>query len=123
MTKKVIVAEDMESLRTMYSLYLGHIRGLEYDLCKNGEELLEKIKNTKYDLVLTDNNMGYGINGIGVVKEIRKTNNSIPIYVISGDEIEPEALQAGATGYISKPEGIGKFFKQLSEGKIIADYK
>lgn len=104
MAKKIIVAEDQDSIRELIGAYLGR-KCLEVELCENAEQLLEKIKNTYYDLVLTDNYMS-GIKGIEAVRRIRETDKNIPIYVMSGRGVEIEALQAGATGYIQKPFGL-----------------
>ena len=104
MAKKVIIAEDESSIRNLLGGYLGN-KGLECDLCENAEQLLEKMKNNSYNLVITDNDMGR-IKGIEAVKAIRETDKTIPIYVMSGREIEQEALQAGATGYLQKPFGL-----------------
>lgn len=121
MAKKIIVAEDQKPIRDICALYFQMIKGLEYDLCENAEQLLEKMRNVQYDLVLTDNDMGYGMKGIEAVRKIRETNKTTPIYLMSGDEIKYEALQAGATGYIPKPSGLGEFLRQLIAGEILAD--
>jgi CheY-like chemotaxis protein len=122
MAKKIIVAEDQESIRNICSLYFKQIKDLEFDLCENAEELLEKMRNARYDLVITDNDMGTGIKGVEAIRRIRESDKIIPIYLMSArKEIEQEALQAGATGYISKPLGLGEFLRQLIAGNILAD--
>lgn len=113
MIKKVIIADDEPIIRDLLGKMLGNVNGLECDLCKNAEQLLERIANTQYDFVLTDNDMNPGIKGIEAVRMIREMGvyKNTPIYVMSGREVGDEALQAGATGYIRKPFKMNRLIK------------
>ena len=113
MPKRIIIAEDNESLRESYVECFRLLKGdLEIEAVSSGEELLERMKNKRYDLVMTDNDLGNGINGFEVITRIRESNKTIPILMVSGTEgiIEKFAVQSGATGYLVK--------KNMSLGKI-----
>jgi DNA-binding response OmpR family regulator len=71
---------------------------------RSGGEAIEKLRATKYDLVLLDVNMP-GLNGIDTCKTIRAESN-VPIIMLTvraseGDRVE--AFEAGANDYVIKP--------------------
>ena len=119
--KKVLIAEDNEKLRqilveTLNSLdYLSH--GVE-----SGDKALEKLKTEKFDLLITDVKMPR-MDGITLLKEIRKMGNMIPVVMITAyPQVYPaqKALQEGADGYLSKPfrvEKIDELMRILLEDK------
>jgi len=107
MVKKVIVADDDPMLRELLMDFLGvafQKEGIEveFDEASNGKELVEKVREGDYALVLTDNEMPGG-NGLNAIREIRGYNEIVPIYMLSGSDVSEEALKAGATGYFAKP--------------------
>ncbi len=116
MPKRIIIIDDEELIRSFLSSYLEQ-KGLEVESCQNAEELLEKIKQAEYDMVLTDNDMRSPIKGLEAIKIIRKDfGKNIPLYLMSGREISREALdEAGASGYLRKPFGL-KDLDALVEG-------
>ncbi len=122
MSKKIIIAEDDEYLRKSYVDCLKLLKSdLEIEAVSNGEELLERMKNSKYDLVMTDNDLGRGINGFEVITKIREFNKTIPILMISGTEgLEKWALEYGATKYIVKGNiSLGKLKKEIIDSYLI----
>ena len=82
----------------------------------NGEEALEVLKNAdKVDLVLTDMSMP-GMDGSGLVREIRKTPRfaAIPVYVITADvEMQEEYKQLGFDDMLIKPITLDKLKELL----------
>jgi len=76
----------------------------------NGMEALEYIKNNKPDAVLLDVLMP-GIDGLEVLKRIRKMDDGLPVYIItafSTDERFREANKLGASGFIVKTDDLAK---------------
>ena len=74
----------------------------------NGPEALNKVNEKVFDAVLMDINLGAGLNGLDVTKEIRKNHaySQTPIvaltaYALDGDR--EKFIQGGCTHYISKP--------------------
>ena len=101
---KVIVAEDYDSMREMWGIFLTR-RGIEVTLCENGEQVLEEIaKNSHYDGLITDDRMGPGITGSDLTRILRqKLGDKFPICLVSGTLSDKEAKEAGATYYFRKP--------------------
>lgn len=90
--------------------------------CTNGEEGLNKYlecnvedKSTKINLIITDIEMPKQ-NGLEMIKEIRKTDISIPIIIFSAydnTEYFMEAIKIGIDGYVLKPYPIDKISEVL----------
>ena len=75
--------------------------------CKNGQEVLDFLKNQEVDLVITDINMPV-MDGITLVKKITKLYPKTKIMILSMYEerhIINKAIKAGANGYMSKNVG------------------
>ena len=102
---KVLVAEDV-ILNQLYIKTLLDNFGIEYDIVANGKLAIEKIKKTRYDLVLLDIQMPI-MNGFEVTNIIRKKLKlSIPIIALTADVTTTNLEQCKALGmndYISKP--------------------
>ena len=107
--------EKMKLLLIDDDLNLNQV--LEYQLTKhkfetvtavNGKTGLEKFKKTEFDVVVTDIEMP-DINGIEVLREIRKLNNDVIFVIITAYGSVDNALEAcklGADDYLTKPFGI-----------------
>lgn len=102
---KIIIADDHPMLRS------GLIQTInkEVDLkvteeCESGEELLSKILDNDFDIVILDIDMP-GRNGIEILKEIKKLKPELAVLILSSfDETRygVRAIQAGANAYLSK---------------------
>jgi CheY-like chemotaxis protein len=103
--KNILVAEDNPTNQT---LILSQLEALGYaaDLAKNGQEALNKIVNSDYQLLLTDCNMPL-IDGYKLARTIRQSGNQqLPIIALTADafpEKKEECLKAGMNGQITKP--------------------
>ena len=69
-----------------------------------GYELLRKVQNNQYDVVLLDISLP-DINGLEVLKEIKKKKPKLPVLIISmylEEQYALRAMKAGAQGYVTK---------------------
>lgn len=102
----LLIVEDNPDNRELLSIYLldaGH----EVDYAESGAEALEKIQTHKFDLVLLDIMM-WGLNGIEVLREIRKRHsmNELPVIMVTARHESEEmvtAFELGANDYVTKP--------------------
>ena len=101
----ILIAEDSDIGFTLLSELLGE-KSPRLLWAKNGKECIETYNNFKSDIniILTDINMPK-MNGIEVIREIRKGNKDIPIIVLTASfhENKSKAFQAGCNDYITKP--------------------
>ncbi len=103
---KVLVADDNESILTLLRVQLIS-EGYEPVLARNGKEALEKVYDTKPDIILLDVMMPEK-NGFEVAKEIKedKEYNYIPIIMVTARaefESKTTGIESGADDYVTKP--------------------
>ena len=86
--------------------------------CITGEEAMEKLPLLNPKVVLMDINLGDGMNGIEVVRELKAWNPEILFMmctIYEEDEKIFEALRAGASGYILKKTQPAKLLEGITE--------
>jgi two-component system, NarL family, invasion response regulator UvrY len=92
----------------------------------NGQELLEKVRTAKWDLIVLDISMP-GQSGVDILKQLRSEQPKLPVLVLSmhsEDQFAERVLKAGASGYLTKEsapeELILAIRKILSGGKYLS---
>ncbi|QTA92510.1 response regulator [Desulfonema magnum] len=106
MSRKIIVADDSESVRQMIRFSLKQAN-YEVTEARNGSEALKKIRDTHTDMLITDLDMP-GMNGIELIRNVRAISGyqSLPILILTAKSdtlIKQKAKAAGADGWITKP--------------------
>ena len=101
---RLLIVEDEEDLN---SVLVTRLKSENYcvDSCFNGEDALDFIENTEYDGIILDI-MLPKIDGITVLKTIRKENNKTPVLLLTAkDSIQDKVsgLDSGADDYLVKP--------------------
>ncbi|QKE40389.1 MAG: response regulator transcription factor [Ferrovum myxofaciens] len=87
----------------------------------NGQEVLEQVGNTEFDLLLLDLNMP-GINGIELIERVKTCRPTLLILVYSmHNEVHmaTSALNAGCSGYFTKdsdPKMLASAIRKVSSG-------
>jgi len=116
-TLKVLYVEDEIALRDITSSSIESIIS-KLVVADNGKEGLEKFNNGEFDLIITDLSMPV-MDGITMIKEIRKINATIPIVVTTAfgsQNEEVEKLQEiGMSAYIMKPVDVMKLLQTIDE--------
>ena len=102
---RILIVDDDPQVRAFLKKRL-EMNSFECDLSENGAEGLEKIKQTDYDLVLTDIKMPV-MDGFEMITQMRKNNNDLPVVIILSAYTElnqlRKAIQQGAHDYLTKP--------------------
>ena len=81
--------------------------------CLSGEELLEKYKAERFDIIFLDIEMG-GMNGMDTAREIRKTDeNVIIVFLTSYQEFAPDGYEVNAYRYLIKNQPAYIYEKQF----------
>jgi hypothetical protein len=104
--KKLLYVEDDPINRSVVKIFLKKM--FKIYTAEDAKSALELITKEKFDIILMDINLGVGLNGIDVTKEIRKQEHykDIPIIAVTAytaDTEKEEFIKAGCTDYISKP--------------------
>lgn len=104
--KKVLVAEDEESIREFIVINLTR-SGYEVEQAENGAVALEKFKKDEasFDVAILDIMMPE-VDGLTVCKELRKHSSDLGIIMLSAKTQEMDkvtGLLFGADDYVTKP--------------------
>ncbi len=105
MAKRVLVVDDSNTMRKIIIKSLQSIGIPNAVEASDGTEALRIFQEDSFDLVLTDWNMP-GRSGLEFVKEIRKTNATVSIMMVTTESAKTrvlEAIQAGVNDYLVKP--------------------
>lgn len=100
---KILIVEDDLDMQEMMVSFMQK-NGFMVIAANNADELTEKLKSQRVDLILLDVMLG-DENGISICREIRETNN-IPILIVSAlsaDQDRLSGFEVGADDYIVKP--------------------
>lgn len=103
----ILLVDDSRTMRLLVqrALRQAGYRGLSVEEAENGAEGLEKLRQGRHRLVLSDWNMPV-MSGIAFLKEARAGKCTVPFGFITSEaskEIRDEALGAGASFLITKP--------------------
>lgn len=104
MAEKILVVDDEDIIRESLSFILRKEK-YEVEEAANGKIAFEMLKESSFDLVITDLEMPV-MKGIELLDEIRKINlqtNTIVITAYGSMETAIAALRSGASDYILKP--------------------
>ncbi len=103
--KKILLVEDNEMNRLVAITVLKNYGAIINEVV-NGEEAINELKNSRYDLVLMDVQMPV-MNGLEATETIRKeVNKDIPVIALTANAIKGESercIQAGMNDFVSKP--------------------
>ncbi len=112
----LLYVEDDEVIRTFLGKRLEP-RVAKLYLANDGRDGLEKFKQFKPDVVLTDVTMPL-MNGIEMAEEIKKIDENIPIIIASAHNDSKfllDAIALGIDGYLLKPIDKKKLFDTLEK--------
>ena len=101
---KILIADDEIELASALAKILRK-NNYSVDITNDGEEALLRFEQESYDAIILDIMMPK-IDGIEVLKTIRKTNKNIPIMMLTAKtEVEDKVLglDSGANDYLEKP--------------------
>lgn len=106
MSKKILIVDDSMSIRQMVEATLKGA-GYQVETAEDGQAALDKCKVTRYDFVLTDQNMPR-MDGLTLIKNLRSMGSyrGVPIVVLTteaSDTMKAQGKAAGATGWMVKP--------------------
>ncbi|MEA3455254.1 MAG: EAL domain-containing protein [Campylobacterota bacterium] len=118
---KLLYVEDNDETRESISLILEEFFQ-DIIIAVDGEEGLEKFKNSDVNLIITDINMPR-LNGLEMIEKIRETDKSIAILIFSAyteSNFFVSSIKMGVDGYLLKPFDLEQFAGALNNviGKI-----
>jgi len=109
MKRKILVVDDEVDFIEVIKVRLES-GGYDVVTSSNGEDALKKVRSEKPDAVLLDILMP-GIDGLEVLRRIRKIDEDLPVYIITAFSTEERfkvANKFGASGFIVKTDDLSK---------------
>jgi DNA-binding response OmpR family regulator len=110
----VLLVDDEESVQKLLTYPLER-EGYTVVQARDGEEALERYRETQVDLVILDL-MLPRLDGLAVCRRLREERSAVPIIMLTarGDEGDKVlGLELGADDYITKPFSIREFMSRV----------
>lgn len=111
---RILLVEDEEKLNQTLCYQLK-TEGYQVDGCLDGEEALYYIKECSYDVIILDR-MLPGIDGITVLRQLRKQGINTPVIMLTALgtlQNKLEGLTQGADDYLVKPFAIEELIARI----------
>jgi two-component system, OmpR family, KDP operon response regulator KdpE len=110
---RILVVDDDAQIRRVMRTTL-EAKGYVVDEAGSGEEALDHARSEKYDMILLDINLP-GKSGIETCRELHAMS-ATPIVMLTvreASEDKIEALDAGASDYVTKPFAMGELLARI----------
>ncbi|MDE6184968.1 MAG: response regulator transcription factor [Lachnospiraceae bacterium] len=111
---RILIAEDEYELARGLKFLLEKNK-FSMDVAYDGQQALDYFHSTGYDVIVLDIMMPK-VNGLEVLKEIRRNGSGVPILMLTAKaEIEDRVagLEAGADDYLPKPFASREFIARV----------
>jgi PAS domain S-box-containing protein len=112
---RVLVVDDGDENRELLALVLGEA-GLAVVGAENGQVGVERARAERFDVILMDMQMPV-MDGYTATRTLRAEGNATPIFALTANAMkgfERECLEAGCTGYLTKPVDIDALIETLA---------
>ena len=113
---KILVVDDESSIRLLLSDVLSS-EGFEVTEAKDGQESLEKMEQTRFDLVVTDIRMPR-LDGFAMLDRMEKAGRKEKVIIMTANPSEQSPLYEKMTRVITrlhKPFGIENFVRIVTD--------
>jgi PAS domain S-box-containing protein len=109
----IYVENDLDTQKDIQNVLSNYFENVK--VFSDGQEALNMIKTSVFDLVITTINIPH-ITGFTLVAEVKKINPFIPVVIVvsyCNYEILARAIETGVDGYIIKPISSEKFMSKI----------
>jgi PAS domain S-box-containing protein len=113
---RVLVVDDGDETRELLQLVLEEV-GLEVEGAENGRVGVELARSGRFDVILMDMQMPI-MDGYTATTTLRQEGLQTPIIALTANAMkgfERECLEAGCTGYLTKPVDLDTLVEKLAE--------
>lgn len=110
----ILIADDHAVVRAGLRQFLAEdARIKQIDEASTGQEVLERLRGARYDLLVLDIGMP-GRNGLDILRHLHSTHPDLRVLVVSGlpeRQYAINVLKAGASGYLGKETAPDELLK------------
>lgn len=115
--KKILIVDD-NKLNLKVTSRMLELYNLNITTVESGQECIDNVKNSKYDLIFLDQMMP-GMDGATTLKKLKEIKDfNIPVIALTADAIEGQKekyISMGFNDYISKPIDKGELSRVLKK--------
>ena len=111
---RILIVDDDKDLLHLMGEYLESV-GLEYDMAVSAEQARNRLKCSRYDVVVSDFNMP-GDSGLDLFRYVSSMYPETPFVLITGCDdlrIKRESMRMGVQAYIEKPFYFNELLKTI----------
>jgi two-component system response regulator RegA len=115
LSKRLLFVDDEEGIRTTLPAILQR-RGFDVRVAASVAEALSEIRTHKFDVLLSDLNIGEDGNGFTVIRAMRKAQPNCVAILLTGYPAFDTAVQAiddEVDGYLVKPADINSLVSTI----------
>lgn len=101
---RILVVDDERGM-CEFLRFLLQEEGYEVDIAHSGDQALEKVKESKFQLILADIKMP-GLDGLEMLRKLREADEDTVVIVMTGYSSLDTAIKAikyDASDYLTKP--------------------
>ncbi len=112
----ILLVDDSRTIRNIQKNVLKELGYENVWEAEDGVQALARLKEEIPDLMLVDWNMP-NMDGITLIREVRKTNKSLPIIMCTTESEKSrvlEAVKAGVNNYIVKPFTVDSLGEKIN---------
>ncbi len=113
--KILVVDDDLSVCRSLQEVF--HANGFLASYAINPSHTLELLKTERFDLAIIDVRMPQ-IDGIDLLRLIKRENHDIPIIIISGHgtvDLAVAAMKLGAVNFYTKPINLNNLLSEIRQ--------
>lgn len=113
---RILLVDDGVANRKLIQLVLKR-HGLLVETAVNGQEAVDKATTSDYDIILMDMQMPI-MDGYAATRTLRERGLKVPIVALTANAMrgdEQKCLDAGCTGFLSKPVDLDKLVTYVAE--------
>ncbi len=122
-SKKILVTDDEDAILFSYKKLFSRDSVL-VDVCKTPEAAFEMIRNTLYDVVISDIRFSDSdcVRGLDILAYIKKHSPKTKVIIMTGygsAELMNKAMNLGAAFYLDKPVEISRMDAILTKLGVV----
>jgi CheY-like chemotaxis protein len=110
MAKKILIIDDDPAFREMVGIALREkISDIQIDEARDGHIGEKKLNESRYDLVLLDYKLPFGMDGLRFLEKTEESRADTPLIMITGEgneEVAAKAFRLGITDYLVKRKNL-----------------
>lgn len=110
---RILIVDDEPQIRRVLRMTLTG-EGYEVDDARTGDQALEKLRASRYDLMLLDWNLP-GMGGLETCRQVRSSSDIsiIMLTIRNAEQDKVHALDAGADDFITKPFSMPELLARI----------